>query len=105
MEKYYFGERKNKTFYFLIIYDICNDKSRNKFAKLLEGYGKRVQFSAFEFWLSYVQYWKLMKEIDRFKFENQDSVRLYLLRTDSVNTIYGQVTEIRDSVFSDVYFA
>ena len=32
----------------LIIYDICEDHKRSKLAKLLKGYGFRVQKSAFE---------------------------------------------------------
>ena len=33
---------------YLVIYDICNDKIRRKIVKLLEAYGYRVQYSAFE---------------------------------------------------------
>lgn len=33
---------------YVISYDISEDKRRNKVAKLLEGYGHRVQYSVFE---------------------------------------------------------
>ena len=33
---------------YVISYDISEDKWRNKAAKLLEGYGQRVQYSVFE---------------------------------------------------------
>lgn len=33
---------------YVISYDISEDKRRNKVAKLLEGYGRRVQYSVFE---------------------------------------------------------
>lgn len=33
---------------YVISYDISEDKRRNKIAKLLEGYGCRVQYSVFE---------------------------------------------------------
>lgn len=33
---------------YVISYDISEDKRRNKIAKLLEGYGRRVQYSVFE---------------------------------------------------------
>lgn len=36
----------------LVIYDIPDDKRRNKLATFLEGYGRRVQKSAFECFLS-----------------------------------------------------
>ncbi|MDD7389509.1 MAG: CRISPR-associated endonuclease Cas2 [Lachnospiraceae bacterium] len=33
---------------YVVSYDITEDKRRNKIAKLLEGYGRRVQYSVFE---------------------------------------------------------
>lgn len=33
---------------YVISYDISNDRLRNKVAKVLSGYGKRVQYSVFE---------------------------------------------------------
>lgn len=38
---------KNRLLY-VVSYDIAEDKRRNKIAKVLEGYGKRVQYSVFE---------------------------------------------------------
>ncbi len=32
----------------LVVYDIKKDRLRSKFAKFLEGYGRRVQYSVFE---------------------------------------------------------
>lgn len=42
---------KNKLMY-IISYDIAEDKRRGKIAKVLEGYGKRIQYSVFECHLS-----------------------------------------------------
>ncbi len=39
---------RNYQLYCLVIYDIANQKRRLKLARLLEGYGKRVQRSCFE---------------------------------------------------------
>ena len=33
---------------YVISYDISENKIRNKVAKILEGYGKRIQYSVFE---------------------------------------------------------
>ena len=47
-EEYYFqisDELENDKQFVLIIYDITDNKRRTKFAKLMEGYGKRVQKS------------------------------------------------------------
>ena len=50
-EDYYFqieGEYKDDRLFVLIIYDIVDNKKRFAFAKKLNGYGFRVQKSAFE---------------------------------------------------------
>ena len=63
----------------LIIYDIVDNKKRIKFSKMLEGYGKRVQKSAFEAMLSSKSYNKLMEEIPKYVSvrSTEDSVRIY----------------------------
>mgnify|MGYP000193497147 CR=1 FL=1 len=63
----------------MIIYDIVDNKRRTKFAKLLEGYGTRVQKSAFEAMLSQKSYEKLVKEIPYYinPASGEDSVRIY----------------------------
>ena len=51
MEDYFFQVEKcedKNLLLILIIYDVVNDKRRNKLAKYLSGYGNRVQKSAFE---------------------------------------------------------
>ena len=63
-EEYYFqitDELESDRQFILIIYDIVDNKRRTKFAKLLEGYGKRVQKSAFEAMLSEKNYYKLIR--------------------------------------------
>ncbi len=39
-----------KRSFYLVSYDISDDKLRLKVAQLLEGYGERVQYSLFEIW-------------------------------------------------------
>lgn len=41
---------------YVISYDIESDKIRNKIAKTLEGYGRRVQYSVFECRITQDQY-------------------------------------------------
>ena len=48
-EEYYFqitDELESDRQFILIIYDIVDNKRRTKFAKLLEGYGKRVHLAS-----------------------------------------------------------
>lgn len=81
-EDYYFQIAENledDRQFILIIYDIVDNKRRVKFAKLLEGYGTRVQKSAFEAMLSQKSYEKLVREIPRYinSASGEDSVRIY----------------------------
>ncbi len=62
--------------YILVIYDIINDKKRNKLAKLLKGYGFRIQKSAFEARISAGKYRKLLKELEAFG-NAEDCIRVY----------------------------
>lgn len=63
---------------YLVIYDICNDKIRRKIVKLLEAYGYRVQYSAFECSLNLKTKKLLITEIEKIM-SGGDSVRLYKL--------------------------
>lgn len=80
-EEYYFqiaDELECDRQFVLIIYDIVDNKRRTKFAKLLEGYGKRVQKSAFEAMLTDKNYNKLIEQIPLYIDRNgEDSVRVY----------------------------
>ena len=68
-EDYYFqisDELESDKEFVLIIYDIVDNRKRVKLAKLLSGYGKRVQKSAFEAMLTTQRYNKLIEEIPRY---------------------------------------
>lgn len=51
-----------RNFIVLMIYDIVDNKRRNKMVKCLEAYGVRVQKSAFEALLNRRQYEKMLRE-------------------------------------------
>lgn len=48
---------------YLVSYDIVSDRLRNKIAKTLEGYGKRVQYSVFECDLTEKRYKELYQKL------------------------------------------
>lgn len=50
-----------RKFIVLMIYDIVDNKRRNKMVKCLEAYGVRVQKSAFEALLNRRQYEKMLR--------------------------------------------
>jgi len=66
------------TFY-LICYDVVNDRRRNQVAHLLEGYGLRVQKSVFECVLTEHQYEMLHRKLHRAIHASEDQVRFYPL--------------------------
>lgn len=65
---------------YIVSYDISETRLRNKIAKLLLNYGKRVQYSVFECYITQTQYTKMYKElISLMKCEGNDSIRIYHL--------------------------
>jgi len=61
---------------YLVIYDISSDIQRKKLAAYLDGYGSRIQKSAYEMHLSETKVKKLMKGMPRFC-KKGDNIRLY----------------------------
>lgn len=61
----------------VIAYDTPSDRRRRKLAKLLEGYGVRVQWSVFECRLSQDQITTLRRRLERLIQPAEDSVRLW----------------------------
>jgi len=62
---------------YVVIYDISDDKRRKRVFNLLEGYGKRVQFSAFECVLSDRKFEELRVRLAKVVKMDEDSVRFY----------------------------
>ena len=69
-----------------MIYDIVDNKRRNKMVKCLEDYGVRVQKSAFEALLNRRQYEKMLRESSILIDEAVDSLRVYVL--DDIIDVY-----------------
>lgn len=68
----------------LVVYDIPDDKRRNKLAIFLEGYGRRVQKSVFECFLSLAQMQQLHQRLLGLVKGDEDNVRLYWVPVDAV---------------------
>lgn len=65
--------------FYVISYDIPDDRRRNKLAKVLKGFGTRVQYSVFEAHLNKRQYEELKRAVERLIEPSEDSVRYYAL--------------------------
>lgn len=80
-------EDKNKKLV-LVIYDIIDNKRRSKMVKLLEGYGIRVQKSAFEVLVRDSQYREMILGIEAIMSE-EDNVRIYRLNSSNEVMLFG----------------
>jgi CRISPR-associated protein Cas2 len=73
--------------FYVVAYDISDDKRRKKVADLLEGYGKRVQYSVFECVLAQSKYDELRLRLkERVNF-SEDSVRFYPLSRHALSQV------------------
>jgi CRISPR-associated protein Cas2 len=66
--------------YLVVSYDIHDDKRHTRVHKVLKNFGKRIQFSVFEYDLTKEQILRMQHALMRIiKEEDQDSVRFYHL--------------------------
>lgn len=65
--------------FYIVVYDIPSDQRRQKVANLLEGYGKRVQYSVFECVLTPVKYDELRQRLKKKVKLTEDNIRFYPL--------------------------
>lgn len=63
--------------FWIVSYDIPNDKRRSKVAKILEGYGQRAQYSVFECEINDEQREKLEQLLKREIDAAEDDIRFY----------------------------
>ncbi|NJR61336.1 MAG: CRISPR-associated endonuclease Cas2 [Cyanobacteria bacterium CRU_2_1] len=68
----------------LVVYDIPDDRRRQKLADFLEGYGRRVQKSVFECFLSLEKMQKLYQQIQYRVKAEEDNVRFYWVPSDAL---------------------
>ena len=88
--------------FYVITYDIPCDKRRKKVSDLLEGYGRRVQYSVFECVLTTEKYNELRRRLRKQVRSNEDSVRFYPISRHTLPQVevWGEppVTELPGSV-------
>lgn len=72
-------ERWAKRSFYVVSYDITDDRRRNRVHKLLTGFGEGVQYSVFECFLSDKELVQLRHRIRRLIKPQEDKVRIYSL--------------------------
>ena len=86
----------------LVVYDIPDNKRRRIVSKFLEGYGRRVQKSVFECFISLNEMGKLYEKVKMKVKSDEDNVRFYWISRDAVArtlTIGSSVPEEPPSVY------
>jgi CRISPR-associated protein Cas2 len=91
--------------FYLICYDIVNNRRRDRVSRLLEGYGLRIQKSVFECVLTLDQYDLLQRRLQTKRYLNaqEDQIRFYSMspRHRKLVVILGLQPphQVDDSVF------
>lgn len=86
----------------LVIYDVPDNRRRVKLANFLEGYGRRVQKSAFECFLTLAEMQTLYKQVQKRVNGVEDNVRFYWIPADAVPrslTIGSEIPEPPPNVY------
>lgn len=68
----------------IVVYDIPDNRRRTKLATFLEGYGRRVQKSVFECFISSKEMKQLHAKVQRRVKIPDDNVRFYWISADAV---------------------
>ncbi len=71
----------------LVVYDIPHDQRRLKLSNFLEGYGRRVQYSVFECFLSLEEMRQLHQTVKKKVKPAEDNVRFYWLSQSAVSQV------------------
>lgn len=96
-EDYFFGIDENAEsdkVFVLIIYDIVDNKRRLKLAKLLQGYGFRIQKSAFEATISKKKYHELIERLPAYAAKT-DSIKVYKIIGKGQVTSFGMSMDVQ----------
>ncbi|NMF86732.1 CRISPR-associated endonuclease Cas2 [Nodosilinea sp. P-1105] len=87
---------------YLVAYDISSNRRRKKVSDILEGYGKRVQYSVFELVLAKAKYDEMKRRLARYVDFEEDSLRFYPISQHTLEQveIWGGVplTQMQKSI-------
>lgn len=88
--------------FYVISYDIPDDRRRGQLAKVLKGFGTRVQYSVFEAHLTRSQFKQMKQAVSSVINTDADSVRYYALCRACTGQIevpaVGDVTTIPETI-------
>ncbi len=65
--------------FYVVAYDIPDDKRRTKIHKILKGFGQWTEFSLFECFLTRKELLQMRAKLDKYLDPRKDKVRIYLI--------------------------
>lgn len=71
----------------VVMYDIPVDKRRVKLSNFLEGYGRRIQWSVFECFISLDEMRQLYEKVKKFVKPAEDNVRFYWIGAEAASMV------------------
>jgi CRISPR-associated protein Cas2 len=74
-------------FLYIVAYDIPSNRRRKKVSDILEGYGKRVQYSVFELVLAKSKYDEMRRRLSRYVNFEEDSLRFYPISQHTLDQV------------------
>lgn len=88
--------------FYVISYDIPDNQRRNHLAKVLKGFGSRVQYSVFEAHLTRSQFEQMKQAVNNVINPDKDAVRYYSLCRACVGRIevpaVGDITTVPKTI-------
>lgn len=90
--------------FYLVTYDIPDDKRRKKIADILTGYGSRVQYSVFECILNVKQYKEMKTRLNKVFKQEEDNLRFYPISNHTFKQveIWGQGSQLTNPPTSTI---
>jgi len=73
--------------FWIVSYDIPSDKRRRRVGQILEGYGRRAQYSVFECEITEEQRERLEKALQQVIDEHEDDIRFYPMNRADIGRV------------------
>ena len=89
--------------YYLLVYDISDDKNRDKLYRELLRYGMRVQYSVFELYISEKALKDLIKRITPYITSPNDTIIIYPLTKEEYKSAKKEGNKIAITINEDIF--
>jgi CRISPR-associated protein Cas2 len=73
--------------FYVVAYDIPDDRRRNKLFKVMKGFGIHTQFSVFECTLDDKEFIRMVRKIESVIDKKEDDIKIYPLCNNCLNKV------------------